>query len=177
MVSISALDAASAPANWRIRRLAISGPGSLCLALPVKTMADGEYTSSSFSFDSPERILQNFCTSARTSSGERLAATAEEYQRARASNVLDRARMRIGKQWREQRRPFAARRDIKSFVAPRDHGVNAHRAPRRAQPESREPVRVRVRQRLEEQSARHAENGRVRADADRERKHDSIRTP
>src|SRR5271168_4655987 len=80
--SISALEAELAPTNLRIRRMAVSCPGSLRLALPVKTSASGEYRSSRFPGDLPDNIFQNLSTSARISWVEILAATTKQYHLA-----------------------------------------------------------------------------------------------
>src|ERR1700734_1767550 len=77
--SISAFEAEVAPTNLRIRRMAVSCPGSLRLALPVKTTASGEYISSSFPGDLPDNMFQNLSTSVRISWVEILAVTTERY--------------------------------------------------------------------------------------------------
>jgi hypothetical protein len=56
--------------------------------LPVKTIADAEYKSSSLSFDLPHKISQNFCTAARISADEISAATAEDYHSASVARTL-----------------------------------------------------------------------------------------
>src|ERR1700690_1296527 len=62
-------------------------------------------------------------------------------------------------------------------VLPRRGPILGDSDSRRAQPENRESVGMREGKRLQQQRARDAEDGRVRANSDRERKHNHQRQP
>src|ERR1700723_2092842 len=66
----SALEERPGPGRWRDLRAAINFADSLRLALPVKTMAVGEYISSSLSARFPDTMAQKRWTSLPTSSVE-----------------------------------------------------------------------------------------------------------
>src|ERR1700730_12151071 len=57
-------------------------------------------------------------------------------------------------------------------ILPRRRPVLRYTDPRRTEPQNCQPVGLGIRQRLEKQGVHHAEDGGVRADADREREHD-----
>ena len=66
----SALEERPGPGRWRDLRAAINLADSLRFALPVKTMALGEYISSSLSARFPDKMAQKRWTSLLTSSDE-----------------------------------------------------------------------------------------------------------
>jgi hypothetical protein len=67
---ISALEERPGPGRWRDLRAAINFADSLRFALPVKTMAVGEYISSSLTCRFPDKMAQKRWTSLLTSSDE-----------------------------------------------------------------------------------------------------------
>src|SRR5580658_4126159 len=66
----SALDERPGPGRWRDLRAAINFADSLRFALPVRTIAVGEYISSSLTVRFPDKMAQKRWTSLLTSSVE-----------------------------------------------------------------------------------------------------------